>query len=44
MPVWAFYGTPRIRQGEGGELTAAALEDSLLLTVNAENGMVYGKE
>ena len=44
VPVWAFYGTPRIRQGEGGELTAAALEDSLLLTVNAENGMVYGKE
>ncbi len=53
VPVWAFYGTPRVsaRTLEGiGEpdpqekFLSVAPEDRLLLLINAEDGTVYGAQ
>ena len=52
VPVWAFYGTPTVTcaywSEDGGSvsarLTPPTADDGLLLTVNAVDGTVYGKE
>lgn len=53
VPVWAFYGTPYIGYEDAGDPgisrtvpspRAAAGEDGLLITVNAEDGTIYGKK
>lgn len=53
VPVWAFYGTPRIGFDYIGSTTGSyavpapyqvGAADGLLLTINAEDGTVYGKK
>ena len=50
IPVWAFYGTPQVKyqKGNNSSYTSASFNDanpdSLLVTINAINGEVYGKE
>lgn len=53
VPVWAFYGTPSVGYDYAGDAKvsyttpdprAVAGENSLLITVNAEDGTIYGKK